>query len=117
MADIAELWLIGNVAADAEANVTSTGKKVSNFRVATNVGTGEERKTSYHPIVAWEDLAEQAHQFARKGVRVSLIARPSYRSYESKKHPGEKVYVTEFTAQSMHFLSDDEDLTNIKFGE
>jgi single-strand DNA-binding protein len=112
------VWLIGNVVKDADPAVTSTGKKVANFRVATNEGFGEAKKTDYHTVVCWEKLAEEAHLSARTGVRVMVQGRLSSRSYESKKHVGEKVYVTEVVANSVRYLAEEaeEDLSGISFG-
>jgi len=112
------VWLVGNVVKDADPAVTATGKKVANFRVATNEGFGETKKTDYHTVVCWEKLAEEANIHARTGVRVMIQGRLQSRSYESKKHVGEKVYVTEVVANSIRFLTDDveEDLSDISFG-
>ena len=112
------VWLIGNVVKDADPSVTSTGKKVANFRIATNEGFGDARRTDYHSIVCWEALAEEANAKAHTGVKCMVQGRLSTSNYESKKHPGEKVYVPEVVASSVRYLVDDseEDLTEIKFG-
>jgi len=112
------VWLIGNVVKDADINVTATGKQVANFRMATNEGFGDTKRTDYHTVVCWEALAEGARTSARTGVRVMVQGRVQTRSYESKKHVGEKVYVTEIVANSVKYLSDgpEEDLSDISFG-
>lgn len=112
------VWLIGNIAKDADPAVTSTGKKVANFRIATSEGFGESKKTDWHTIVCWESLAEEANMKARKGVRCMVQGRLQTRSYDSKKHEGEKVYVTEVVANSIKYLADEEeeDLSSISFG-
>ena len=112
--------LIGNVTKDAEVRGTPTGKMVANFRVATNEGRGDSKRTDYHNIVAWEKLAEDAQYHCKTGARVVIEGRLQTRNYESKKHEGEKVYVTEVVANSVRYLSVDaeteEDLSEIKFG-
>lgn len=110
------VWLIGNIAKEADAAVTSTGKSVANFRLATNEGWGEKKVTDYHNIVAWDKLAEEAHRHGKVGARVMVQGRIRTRNYESKKHEGEKVYITEVVAESLKFLTDDEDLSGISFG-
>jgi single-strand DNA-binding protein len=111
--------LIGNVVKDAEVRSTPTGKSVANFRIATNEGRGDEKRTDYHSIVAWERLAEEARDFALTGTRVCIEGRLQTRNYESKKHEGEKVYVTEVVANSVRYLvtgaSPEEELSEIKF--
>lgn len=113
--------LIGNVVRDAEVKSTTTGKSVANFRIATNEGWGEKKITDYHNIVAWEKLADEAGRMAQTGARVCIEGRLKTRNYDSKKHEGEKVYVTEVVAETIRYLSVDgaaaeEDLTEIKFG-
>lgn len=56
--------LIGRLGHDAEVKEVSSGKKVCNFSVATEErikrGSGFEKLTVWHRIVAWELLAEHA---------------------------------------------------------
>lgn len=110
--------LIGNVVRDAEVRGTPTGKMVANMRVATNEGRGESKRTDYHNVVGWEKLAEEAQLYAKTGARVVIEGRLQTRNYESKKHEGEKVYVTEVVANSIRYLVADaeEDLSDISFG-
>ena len=112
--------MIGNVVKDAEVRSTPTGKSVANFRIATNEGRGDSKRTDYHNIVAWEKQAEEARDFAVTGARVCIEGRLQTRNYESKKHEGEKVYITEVVATSIRYLmasgGPEEDLSEIKFG-
>ena len=100
------VWLVGNIANDPVTKATGTGKSVSNFRVATNEGFGEEKKTDFTNIVAWGGLSEDVERLARKGGRVAIEGRISSRSYDSTKHPGEKVYVTEVVANKIRYFDD-----------
>jgi single-strand DNA-binding protein len=100
--------LRGNIVNDPAPSVTSTGKKVLNFRVATGEGFGEQRRTQYHNIVAWEALAEEGHARAKKGDRVLIEGHGTSGSYDSKKHPGEKVYTYDITAEKITYLAGDE---------
>ena len=115
--DVNNVLLIGNLVADATIKATATGKAVANFRVATNASFGETKITDYHNIVCWEKLAEEAQLRARVGVRVIVEGRLKTRHYESKKHEGEKVYVTEVVADSVRYMDfvEEEDLTDITF--
>lgn len=110
--------LIGNVVKDAELRTTPTSKTVANFRIATNEGRGDAKRTDYHSIVAWEKLAEEAGLMAKTGARVVIEGRLQTRNYESTKHPGEKVYTTEVVANSIRYMAHDaeEDLSDISFG-
>ena len=100
-------WLVGNLTDDANYSMTSTSKKVSNMRVATNEGFGENRRTDYHTVVAWEDLAELAAKYGKKGARVAVEGASRTRSYETKD--GTKRYVTETHAKTLRFLTQEDD--------
>lgn len=108
MSDECTVIIRGNVVADAEPRVTGSGKKVASFRVATNTGHGETKRTSYHNVQVWEDLAEEANLHARKGTRVFIEGRGTSGSYESKKHPGEKVYTYDIVADRVIYGTADD---------
>ena len=55
MINVNEVFLSGNVVADAELRYTKTGKPVLTFRMATNKYVNEQQSTQYHNIVCWVD--------------------------------------------------------------
>lgn len=82
--------LIGNLGQDPEVKTTESGKKVTNFTLATNDGykNADGQKvveTTWHNIVAWNGLAETAGKFLKKGKEVAVEGRIVYRTYEDKK--------------------------------
>ena len=99
--------LIGHLGADPEIRSLASGRKVANFRIATNsVYTNEkgERKedTQWHPIVAWGKLAEISEEHLTKGKKVAIEGKLVHRTYETKD--GDKRYVTEILCDELMML-------------
>ncbi len=67
--------LIGRLGRDPELKCTSTDKMVCTFSIATNEklprGKSREEKVTWHRVVAWENLAEQARTL-KKGQLVQI---------------------------------------------
>lgn len=115
MININQVYLSGNVVADAELRYTKTGKPVLTFRMATNKYVNEAQSTSYHNIVCWVDA--EVYSGLRKGDFVAVAGELRSRSYEDKK--GEKRYVTEVVAQNLTYgLKQNESQSNFDgYGE
>jgi single-strand DNA-binding protein len=101
--------LIGRLGQDPEIKTTESGKKVTNFTLATDDGykNSEGQKiseTTWHNIVAWNGLAELAGKYLKKGRQVMVDGRIVYRTYEDKN--GVTKYVTEIVLSDMVFLND-----------
>lgn len=84
----AEITLIGNLTADPELKFFNEQPKLT-FSVATERSwkdkSGEwQKETSFHNIVAWRDVAEDAARALEKGMKVVVIGRYDVRSYEDK---------------------------------
>jgi single-strand DNA-binding protein len=99
--------LIGNLGQDPETKTTETGKKVTNFTLATNDGyknaDGQKvSETTWHNIVAWNGLADIAGKYLKKGKEVAVEGRIVYRSYEDKK--GVTKYITEIVLSDLLLL-------------
>ena len=99
--------LIGNLGQDPETKTTETGKKVTNFTLATDDGykNSEGQKvneTTWHNIVAWNGLADIAGKFLKKGRQVAVEGRIVYRTYEDKK--GVTKYITEIVLNDLILL-------------
>ena len=90
--------LIGRPGSDPEIK-TVANRKVARFSLATkdysyNENHELERTTSWHNIVAWGKIAEQAEKYIKKGKRIALEGRLKTRVYEKD---GKKNYFTEIT--------------------
>lgn len=113
--NINQVFLSGNVVADAELRYTKTGKPVLTFRMATNKYVNEVQSTSYHNIVCWVDA--EVYSGLRKGDFVAVAGELRSRSYEDKT--GAKRYVTEVVAQNLTYgLKQNESQSNFDgYGE
>ena len=90
--------LIGRTGADPEIK-TVANRKFVRFSLATNdyyynENHELEQSTSWHNIVAWGKIADQAEKFIKKGKRIALEGRLRTRIYEKD---GKKNYFTEIT--------------------
>ena len=99
--------LIGNLGIDPDVKTTEKGKKVVHFTLATNDGykTSDGQKvneTTWHNITAWNGLAELAGQYLKKGSKVVVEGRLTYRSYEDKNKVTRNV--TEVVVNDLLFL-------------
>lgn len=99
--------LIGNLGQDPEVKVTETGKKVTNFTLATDDSfkNSEGQKiseTTWHNIKAWNGLADIAGRFLKKGHEVAVEGRIVYRTYDDKN--GVTKYVTEIVLNDLLLL-------------
>lgn len=113
--NINQVFLSGNVVADAELRYTKTGKPVLTFRMATNKYVNEVQSTSYHNIVCWVDA--ELYSGLRKGDFVAVAGELRSRSYEDKTWA--KRYVTEVVAQNITYgLKQNESQSNFDgYGE
>lgn len=79
------LTISGNLTADAEVKILSSGKTVCNFTVAVNHGSGEHKKTTYVDCGVWGKRAESTlPQYLLKGTKVIVTGAPETRAYTPK---------------------------------
>lgn len=107
MASVNKVILIGNLGADPEKRVTSTGQVVTNFNIATterwNDKSGQKQeRTEWHRIVVWGQQAENCAQYLSKGRPVYVEGNLRTRQWDDKD--GIKRYTTEVVAQRVQFL-------------
>jgi single-strand DNA-binding protein len=94
--------LIGNLGTDPEMRYTPNGKAVTNMRIAVNTGFGENQRTDWFSIVAWDRLAEACAEYLRKGSRIYVEGRLQIRTWEDDD--GHTHYATEIVARQVIFL-------------
>ncbi len=104
--------LIGRLGKDPEMRFTAGGAAVTTFTLATNRfskaadGTSQE-ETDWHPVVAWDKLAETCNQFLTKGRLVYIEGRLQTRSWDGQD--GQKRFKTEIVAHEMQILDSRQD--------
>jgi len=98
--------LIGNLGADPEIKTFDKGK-MARLSIATNNvyknKAGEKvTDTQWHTVVAWDNLADLAESYLKKGNEIAVTGRLVNRSWEDKT--GEKKYITEVVLNELMML-------------
>ena len=97
-----KVFLIGNLTRDAELSETQSGISVCRFSVATNRGTGDDRKTDYYNVTAWRGLGETIARYQKKGDKIAVIGNLEQRKYEDREGIERTVY--DVIATDVEFL-------------
>ena len=98
--------LIGVVGKDAELRQTQQGVHYAQISLATSTG-GYKKKdgtdvpevTQWHRIVAWNNLADFAGNYVKKGMKIAVDGMITYRTYKNQQ--GVDVYTTDIVADSI----------------
>lgn len=111
MRGVNKVILMGNLGADPELRVTTTGKAVTNLRLATSKSfkvDGElVTRTEWHNLVAWERAAELLAEYARKGTRLYVEGELQTRKWEDQE--GNDRYTTEVVVREFSLESPRQD--------
>lgn len=102
--DLNVCTFIGNLTRDPELRTTQSGIKCATFSIAVNRRRAQDgtQTADFPSIIAWRQLAELCAQYLHKGSKIAVTARCQTRSYDKD---GRKVYVTEFNADQIEFLT------------
>lgn len=108
MADgLNRVMLLGNLGADPELRMTSTGQAVLNVRLATtesylDKNRARQERTEWHTVIVWGKRAEGLSKILRKGDRVFIEGGIRTSSYDDRD--GNKRYKTEVVASNVILL-------------
>ena len=58
--------IVGRAGRDAAQRFTPSGKPVTQFSLAVNIGYGENKKTQWFDVTCWDKLAEVTSQYVKK---------------------------------------------------
>ena len=99
--------LVGNLGKDVDLRYTPDGTAVANFSLATSEKWKDkqgqqQKKTEWHNIVIWRQLAEICGKYLQKGSQVYLEGKITTRSYDDRD--GVKKYFTEIVCDQMKML-------------
>jgi single-strand DNA-binding protein len=99
-----KVLLTGRLTRDPELRVTSNGKSVTTFNMATHeyAGPGKE-KSEFHTIVTWDKLAEVCGRWLGKGQQVGVEGRIQTRNWDDDR--GQRHWRTEIVANNVEMLS------------
>lgn len=95
--------LIGRLTADPELRfAASTGKAVTNFRLAVDRPYSRGEKTDFFRVVVWGKQAESVAQYLRKGSQCAVEGSIHIDQYQDRD--GNNRYSTDIAANQVQFL-------------
>ena len=98
--------IMGRLTADPELRQTQNGIATCRIAVAVDRGyakQGEEKQTDFITVVAWRQTAEFVSKYFTKGKMIIVEGRLRTRTYDDKRYPDVKHYVTEVYADNVTF--------------
>lgn len=93
------ITIVGRVGRDPELRFSKDQKPIAVFSVATEYGRDENKKISWHNIVAFGSLAENIMNSIHMGTRVIVSGRLDVSDYQTKD--GEKKKKHELVADAV----------------
>lgn len=106
MSSINKVILIGNLGADPDTKFIPSGKQVTELRLATSYGSGDNIETEWHSITLWDKLADISAKFLKKGSKAYIEGRIKTETWEKD---GVKQYRTKIIATELRLLSPKEE--------
>lgn len=94
--------LQGRLTADPELKTTTSGKYVTSFAIANETGYGENKKTNFINVVAWQKTAEFVTKYFSKGSAIGIEGKINTRQYQDKN--GNNRTLFEVVADEVHFI-------------
>lgn len=94
--------LIGNVGKDPEVRSLQGGAKVATITLATTEKFKDREETEWHTVTIWNNLAEVAEKYVKKGSQLYIEGRIKTEKFTGKD--GADKYVTRIVASSMQLL-------------
>jgi single-strand DNA-binding protein len=94
---MSEIAFTGNLVEDIELKFVASGAALGRARVAENRrwkdGNGQQQEaTSFHTVIIWRELAENAAESLRKGDRVVVVGRLEQRHYKTEANENRSVW-------------------------
>lgn len=101
--------LMGRLTADPELRQTQNGVSTCQITVAVDrdyTPRGQEKQADFINVVAWRQTAEFISKYFGKGKMILVEGRLHTRTYDDKRYPDVKHYVTEVYADQVYFAGD-----------
>lgn len=98
--------IMGRLTADPELRQTPNGVSTCQITVAVNrnyAAQGQERQTDFITVVAWRQTAEFISRYFAKGKMIIVEGSLRTRTYDDKRYPDVRHYVTEVYADNVSF--------------
>lgn len=97
---------MGRLTADPELRQTASNTSTCTFTVACDrnfAAQGQDRQADFITVVAWRQTAEFISRYFRKGSMIVVEGNLRTRTYNDKRYPDVKHYVTEVYADQVYF--------------
>lgn len=101
--------IMGRLTADPELRQTPNGVSTCQFTVAVDrnyTPQGGERQSDFITVVAWRQTAEFVSRYFAKGRMICVEGNLRTRTYDDKRYPDVRHYVTEVYADSVYFTGE-----------
>lgn len=101
--------LMGRLTADPELRQTPSGVSTCQITVAVErnfTPQGGERQSDFITVVAWRQTAEFISRYFSKGRMICVEGTLRTRTYDDKRYPEVRHYVTEVYADSAYFTGE-----------
>lgn len=99
-------FYIGRLTRDPEIRYTQAGKAVASFNIAVDSGYGDNKRTDFLNIVAWDKLGEMVGNNLTKGRKILVEGRLQIDSFEKD---GVKRREAKIIAKNIEFLDKKEE--------
>ncbi len=93
--------IIGNITKDIELRYTQNQKAVTTVSIAVNDGYGDNKKTHFIEVQAWEKQAENLEKYCGKGSKIAVSGKLIQQTWE---HEGKKLSKLLVQAFNIMFL-------------
>ena len=106
------ITVIGNVGRDPELRYANSGAAVLKFSVGDNYGRDDNKKTSWHNVTVFGEMAENVGAVLSKGQRVIVIGRNEESEYTTREGETKKKWqiIADDVALSLRWASGMTDL-------
>lgn len=98
-----QITIIGTVGRNAELGYTPNGTANLKFSVATEDGTGDNKRTDWFNVTLWGQTGERMQEYITKGTKVGVSGRFKIRDY--KDRDGKDRYSLDISADNVQLLS------------
>ena len=106
------ITVIGNVGRDPELRYANSGTAVLKFSIADNYGRDDNKRTSWHNVTVFGEMAENVGAVLSKGQRVIVIGRNEESEYTTREGETKKKWqiIADDVALSLRWASGMTDL-------
>ena len=101
---------VGRVVADAEVRFTKSGDQIASFRLASDVGFGDNKTTNWFSCQIWGKRAESLAPHLTKGSQLTVFGTLKLREWEDKE--GQKKLSPDISVDELAFQGGKRDSEN-----